>query len=136
MRVKAVVYGVLIDVGGSLVAGLALAIAYSVVLAASGAGAEEIERRLSEPDPASWLSLLGFLLGCTASLLGGYVCARVAAVDEMRPVGMVAAVSGVVSLLMGGSAYAFEWDALLALLGMAAVFAGGWAGARRNRRKA
>jgi hypothetical protein len=31
-------------------------------------------------------------------------------------------------------AYSLEWNALLALVGMAAVFAGGWAGARRNRR--
>lgn len=131
--VKAVIYGVLVDVGGSVVAGLVLAIGYAIVLAASGTGADEIQRMLSEPQPASWPSVLGFVLGCACSLLGGYVCARVAALGEMKPVGVVAAVSGVVSLLMGDSAYPFEWDALFALLGMAAVFAGGWAGARRNR---
>jgi len=42
-------------------------------------------------------------------------------------------VSGMVSMLMGMGAYAFEWNAVLALVGMAAVFGGGWTGARRNR---
>ena len=130
---KAVVYGVLVDIGGSLVLGVVLVIGYSIMLASSGASAEEIERRLGEGSPLSWFSILGFVLGCTTSFLGGYVCARTARAAEMKWVGIVAAVSGLASLLMGSGAYAFEWSALLALLGMAAVFAGGWVGARRNR---
>jgi hypothetical protein len=133
---KAVVYGILVDVGGSLAAGLALAIAYAIVLAASGTPAEEVQRAVSDPAPASWLSILGFLVGVGASFLGGYVCARVAGAAEMKWVGIVASVSGVTSLLMGTGAYAFEWNALFALLGMGAVFAGGWIGARRNARPA
>jgi hypothetical protein len=133
--IKAVIYGVLVDVGGSIVAGLAIALAYSIVLAASGAPIEEIQRAVTEPAETSWYSIVGFLVGCSASILGGYVCARVAAASEMKPVGIVAAVSGVASLLMGMGAYSFEWNALMALVGMAAVFAGGWAGARRNRRR-
>ena len=129
---KAVVYGVLVDVGGSIVLGVALVIAYSITLASSGVPSEEIERILAEGSPASWVAILGFLLGCATSFLGGYVCARTAGEAEMKWVGIVAAVSALASLLMGSGAYAFEWNAVLALLGMGAVFAGGWAGARRN----
>jgi hypothetical protein len=132
---KAIVYGVLIDIGGSVVAGIFLATVFSVTLVADGASLQEIERALSDPDPASWFSVLGFAVGFTASFLGGYVCARVARSAEMRAVGVVAAVSGVVSLLMGSGAYAFEWNAVLALAGMATVFAGGWAGMRHNGRR-
>lgn len=131
--VKAVVYGVVIDLGGSVVAGLVLATAYAVALAGSGLPADEIERALADADSPAWLSALQLLTGGAASFLGGYVCARIAAQSEMRSVGVVAAISGIVSLLMGWGAYAFEWDALLALLGMAAVFAGGWTGARQHR---
>jgi hypothetical protein len=134
--VKAVLYGVLVDVGGSIGVGLLLGMAYSLVLAASGASLQEMQRRLTEPDPLSWISLAGLAIGFGASLLGGYVCARVAAVSEMRPVGIVAAVSGIVSLLMGSGAYAFEWNAVMALAGMATVFVGGRLGARSNRRRA
>jgi hypothetical protein len=130
---KAVVFGVLVDVGGSIVVGVFLVIGYSITLASSGASAEEIERLLAEASPTSWFSILGFLLGCATSFLGGYVCARIAGAAETKWVGIVAAVSALSSLLMGSSAYAFEWNAVLALVGMAAVFAGGWAGARRNR---
>ena len=132
--VKAVIYGILVDVGGSIVAGLVLVFAYSMVLAGSGASLAEIERAVSNADPTAWFSIVGLLAGCAASFLGGYVCARVAATAEMKWVGIVAAASGVVSLLMAMDAYSLEWNALLALVGMAAVFAGGWAGARRNRR--
>ncbi|HEX7052327.1 MAG TPA: hypothetical protein VF211_00155 [Burkholderiales bacterium] len=133
--VKAVVYGVLVDVGGSIVAGIVLAIAYSIDLASSGATAEEIEQAMREPDPGSWFSILGFVAGFAASFLGGYVCARVARTGELRAVGVVAAISAVIGLLMGSAAYAFEWNALLALAGMATVFAGGWFGTRANRRR-
>jgi uncharacterized membrane protein YfcA len=134
--VKAVVYGVLIDVGGSIVTGIVLATIYMVVLASRGASMEEIERTIAEPELMSWLSVVEFAIGFLASFLGGYVCARVAGVGEMRAVGTVAAVSGVASLLLGSSAYAFEWNAVLALLGMATVAAGGRVGMRANRRRA
>ena len=130
---KAVLYGVLIDIGGSIGAGVLLVLVYSIALASSGASAEDIERALREPDPFSSLSLAGFAAGTAASFLGGFVCARLAGPNEMKWVGVVAAVSGAVSLLMG-SGYALEWNAVLALASMAAVFAGGAAAARRNRR--
>ena len=125
---KAIVYGVLVDIGGSIVAGLVLATVYAFALAGSGMPREDILRAISEPEPASWFSIAGFLAGCGASFLGGYVCTRVAAGHAMRPAGVVAAISGVVSLVMGSGAYAFEWAAVLALADMGAVFAGGWVG--------
>ena len=132
---KAVLYGVLVDVGGSIGAGLVLALLYAMALAGSGASAQEIELAVSEPEPTSWFSLLGFVVGCSASFLGGYVCARVAPASELRMVSVVAAISGLVSLLMGSGAYGLEWNAVLALAGMGAVLAGGWTGMRSNARR-
>ena len=71
----------------------------------------------------------------SASFLGGFVCARVARLNERRWVGIVASVSALVSLLTGAD-FALEWNAVLALASMATVFAGGWAGERSNRRRA
>jgi ABC-type Na+ efflux pump permease subunit len=134
--VKAVLYGVLVDIGGSIVAGVAFVFLYSIGLAASGASAEDVQNAISDPSPMSWFSIIGFLIGCAASFLGGYVCARVAVTAEMKWVSIVAAVSGVVSILMGMGSLAFEWNGVLALVGMGAVFGGGWTGAKRNRRRA
>ncbi|HET7197465.1 MAG TPA: hypothetical protein VFI86_02275 [Burkholderiales bacterium] len=131
---KAIVYGVLVDVGGSVAAALVIAITYAVALAGSGMPAGEIERTMADGEAPAWLSAIELLTGGTASFLGGFVCARVAREREMQAVGVVAAVSGIVSLLMGRGAYAFEWSALLALASMAAVFAGGWTGTRKERR--
>lgn len=132
---KAIVYGVLVDIGGSILAGLVLAAVYAFVLAGSGMPQEEMRQAISGPEPASWYSIAGFLAGCGASFLGGYVCARVAGAREMRAVSVVSAISGVASLVLGSGGYAFEWTAVLALVGMGAVFAGGWTGTQRNRRK-
>ncbi len=132
---KAIVYGVLVDIGGSILAGLVLAAVYAFVLEGSGMPQEEMLQAISDPEPASWYSIAGFLAGCGASFLGGYVCARVAGVREMRAVSVVSAISGVASLVLGSGGYAFEWTAVLALVGMGAVFAGGWTGTQRNRRK-
>jgi hypothetical protein len=129
---KGVVFGLLVDIGGSIVGGLAMVFVYGIVLATSGASQAEIEQALTKVDPLSWFSIIGFTIGTTASFLGGYVCARVARAAELKWAGVVAAVSGIVSLLMGTGAYSFEWNALLALVGMGAVIWGGWVGARRN----
>lgn len=130
---KAVLYGVLVDVGGSIAASILLATAYAIALSSSGASVDEIERAMRNPDPVSWFSIGGFVLGCAASFLGGYVCARVADASEMKWVGMVAAASGLTSLVTGMEALPFEWNAVLALVGMGAVFAGGWAAMKRKR---
>src|SRR2546423_12913771 len=131
---KAVLYGVLVDIGGTIVAGAALVFVYGVMLAASGASAEEIDQALTKAEPLSWFSIVGLAIGTATSFLGGYVCARVARAAEMQWAGVVAAVSGIVSLLMGSGAYSFDWNALLALLAMGAVVWGGFVGARRNAR--
>jgi len=132
--VKGIVYGVLIDVGGSLVLGLAVMLLYGIVLAASGVPPEEMEKALTNVDPLSWVSLVGNVMGMGVSFLGGYVCARVAFKDEYKWAGVVAVISFISGFLFGMSAYSIEWNLLLALVSAGAVMAGARSGARRNAR--
>lgn len=134
--VKAVVYGVLVDVGGSVVMGIVLTVVYGVVLAASGLSPEEMERAMASPEPLSWISIIGNALGFLASFIGGYVCARVAGRDEYKWAGVVAVISGIAGFLFGMSSYPIEWNLLLVLLTASAVLAGARTAVRRKERKA
>lgn len=134
--VKAVVYGVLIDVGGSLVMGIVLTVVYGVVLAASGVAPEELEQAMASPEPLSWISMIGNALGLLASFIGGYVCARIAGRDEYKWAGVVAVISGVAGFLFGMASYPIEWNLLLVLLTASAVLAGARTAVRRKERKA
>jgi len=82
--VKAVVLGVVVDIGGTLVTSLMLGIAYGVSLAASGATQEEIAQIGANIPPDSWVVIVGTVLGCGFSVAGGYVCARIVKQAEYR----------------------------------------------------
>jgi hypothetical protein len=124
--IKAVLLGIATDVGGTLVLGIVLGIAYGVVLASQGQSAEQIQQTMEHIDPWSPMGLLSSLSGLSMSMLGGYVCARTANVNSYTAIGILSAISVAVGSIMGVGAY--EWEALLMLnlLGLAAIFLGGW----------
>lgn len=129
--VKGMVYGVLVDVGGSLVASFVLFFVWAVWLGASGMDGEAIAQAMREADPLSAVSLAGYAVGTALSWLGGYVCARVARETELQCAAVVAAVSALVALAMGAG-MSTELYLFLTALTVAAVMLGGWTGMQHN----
>jgi hypothetical protein len=129
---KAVTLGVLADIVGTAAASVLLSFIYGIVLAAGGASADEITEAAAHVDPGSALSIFGFVIGAGFSFLGGYVCARVAGRDELKWASVVAVISIGIGFLAGAQVYTAELNVLLAILGIGAVMAGGYAGARQN----
>ena len=132
--VKGMLFGVLVDVGGSMVAAFILFFIWAIWLGASGLDAEAITQAMVENDPTSGISLIGYVVGTAFSWLGGYVCARVAQETELRCAAVVAAISGTLALAMG-SELPLPLYLLLTALTVAAVMLGGWMGAQRNARQ-
>jgi uncharacterized membrane protein len=132
--VKGMIYGLLVDLGGTTVSSLALVFIWTIWLAMSGLEAEAIEQSLQNLEPLSPISVIGSVMGCGLSFLGGYVCARVARETELRCAAVVAVVSATVSLAMGSS-LPLELNLLFCLLTAGLVMLGGWLGERRNRRR-
>lgn len=132
--VKGIVSGILVDLGGTTVAGFVLMFVWGVWLASSGADAGQIQEAVQNVDPFSGIALLGYAVGAAFSCFGGYVAARVARETEL----MCAAAVAVVSCLTG---IAMAWDfpawlhAILAALTFASVLLGGWMGKQRNLRE-
>ena len=129
---KAVTLGVLADIVGTAAASVLLSFIYGIVLAAGGASAEEITEAAAHVDPGSALSIFGFVIGAGFSFLGGYICARIAGRDELKWASVVAVISIGIGFLVGAQVYTAELNVLLAILGIGAVMAGGYAGARQN----
>ena len=129
---KAVTLGVLADIVGTTAASVILSFIYGIVLAAGGASAYEIMQAAADVDPASPVSVIGFVIGTGFSFLGGYVCARVAGRDELKWASLVAVISIGIGFLIGAQVYTAELNVLLAIFGIGAVMAGGYVGARQN----
>ena len=129
---KAVTFGVLTDILGTTAASILLSFIYGIVLATGGASAEEITQTAAQADPGSAISIIGFVVGTGFSFLGGYVCARVAGREELKWASVVAVISIGIGFLIGAQVYAAELNVLLAILGIGAVMAGGYVGARQN----
>lgn len=132
--VKAVIFGVLVDILGTTAISFVVMVVYGIFLASRGAGQQDIEQAASQLDPLSGIGLFISALGCVFSFLGGYVCARVAGQAEMKWATVVAAISLAFGVIVGLQAYSLAMNLLLAAPATAFVLIGGYAGARRNQR--
>jgi uncharacterized membrane protein len=130
---KAVALGLGADIGGTFLAGIALALIYGVVLGASGASTEEIMASTKAIGTDSWLFYAGVLVGLAFSVLGGYVCARIARRDEMKLGAILAGLSALIGVLFSGEAYQLGTLASLTLAGIGAVMIGARLGYAKNR---
>lgn len=131
--VKAVTLGLLVDIGGTTLATLLLAFVYGVVLAASGAGSEEIAAAVDGGLADSWLFYATSGVGLAFSVLGGYVCARIARRAELKLGAVMAGLSAVIGVALGGDHYQLGTLASLTIASIGAVLIGARWGAARNR---
>lgn len=128
--VKAVLIGLAVDIGGSTLAGIVLSIVYAATLGNAGLAGDEPSQIPSD----SGFAIAGTLLGAACSVLGGFVCARIARRDEWRIGGVMAALSALIGLLLGPGDTPDDLTSLLTLSTLACVMLGVKYGRERNRR--
>jgi hypothetical protein len=130
---KAIAVGLAVDIGGSLLATMILALIYGAVLGASGAKAEEIAAAMGAGATDSWFFYAATLVGLGFSVLGGYVCARIARRAELRLGAILAALSTLIALMLGAEQQELGIFLSLTLAGIGAVLAGARLGYTKNR---
>lgn len=131
---KAVFLGVLADLGGSFVVGVVLSAVFAANMAAGGANEQQIAAALAKVPRGSWMYISGIVLGGLCSIAGGYVCARVAKHSEYGLGAITAAISVGTGAWLGGAAYSFFENILLAALGFVLIMLGVRLGVAKNRR--
>lgn len=124
----------MVDIGGSILATLVLAVVYGIILGATGASQEEIEAITTRVPTDSWFFYASTLVGCAFSVLGGYACARIAKQSAYRLGAILAAISVLIGLLLTFSQYSLMMSAGFAIAGAAAVMLGVRWGYARNHR--
>jgi len=133
--IKAVALGLMTDVGGSMVSSLLFFMVYGAYLGVTGGTEEDLMSMARSNGVDSPMALALSMVGCMFSVLGGYICARIAKHAEYR-LGAILAVCSVVSgwLLAGDSEANPAMTGLFSLLTVASVMTGAHLGARANRR--
>ncbi len=130
---KAVTLGLLVDIGGTTAGSLLLGILYGIWLAASGVSVEEIAAASEGAIKESWLFWISTAMGLGFSLLGGYVCARIARRNELRLGGILAVLSALLGYLLASGYYELGTFLSLTLASIGAVMFGAHLGYRKNR---
>lgn len=127
IRIKAVILGALVDVGGTLIAGTAFGVAVGILMVVrDGAGAT----RLAELQTQPWMLASGFFLGVAFSLLGGFVAGKVAQERQTLHGAITGLVTATAGVLLGLSLP--PWYLVLGFLATpaAAALGGRFAAAR------
>ncbi len=128
---KAVGIGVLIEVGGTVLASLATSFLYAVVLGVQGYSREEMAPLFEAVDPLSTYGMISSFIGTLVSVLAGYQCAVVARSASYKAPCAVAACSLIFGLALGSNAYPWDVLAVYCVLSVAAVLGGSWLAMRR-----
>ena len=122
--VKGVVLGLLADLGGTMLFGIVVSIAYGIALTAAGRSAEEVGSFLAQPEGDPLLSAILIGGGVLSSVLGGFVCERIARQGTYKLAVVLSALSLAAGFAMGMPAYSWAMQALLIFLTVGSIFLG------------
>ncbi len=123
---KAIITGASIDIIGSVIIGVILAIVYGIILSGSGLSTEEITTRFETLDPYSAFSIIGAIVGCFISMVSGYVCARIVNYSEYKYGAVLGLISSTFGIILGSSTYSIAEKITLVILTFASVMLGVW----------
>lgn len=131
-RIKAVVAGLAVDIGGSIAAGVAFIAVFAAVMASTGADGDRITTSLDALTDDPWFDAGGTAIGFLFSALGGYACARIARHSEYRLGAVLAVLSIALGLLIGAGEGSLLYDTALIAAAFASTMAGVRFGVARN----
>jgi uncharacterized membrane protein YdjX (TVP38/TMEM64 family) len=122
--VKAVTWGVLTDLGGTIVSSIVIGIIYSAVASSSARSPDELAALMQSFGKDGWSYLLLTLVGSGFSILGGYVCARISQRTDYRLGFVTGAISVAFGLLMAWDQAEALMHVLMAVVTIICVLAG------------
>jgi len=133
--VKAVFVGLAVDVLGTLVFQFIIGIVYGLILVSRGVTPDNIKQVAESFGWGAWIHAVSLAVGMGFSLLGGYICARIARERVLRSVTAMALLD--VALAVPFTHGAFDLEAVGLIAGMVvAIFVGAWLWLYRARKSA
>ncbi|CAI8793610.1 hypothetical protein [Methylocaldum szegediense] len=129
---KAILLALAVDFGGTLLSAVLIGMIYAISLISSGTSEDYVAVTLQNVSPNSWPSVAGAAVCILFSVLGGFVCARVAKHAEYKLGGVVAAISIAVGLWMENVQLSVLMNVFSAVITTGAVMFGVRLGIARN----
>jgi MFS family permease len=130
--VKGLVMGTLADLGGTFVFSVLLSMVFAIFMTAGGRSPQEIQAALAHSDANPLLSGIGLVGGCAFSILGGYVCERVARQGHYRLGVILSCILAAVGLMLSWSSYSLAMLGLLTALTFGSTLLGTRLGLERG----
>lgn len=128
--VKAVLFGLAVDIVGSVLAEIVIVMIYTLIQLSSGGSPEAIGEALVSP--TSPVRIVTITMGVAFSMLGGFTCARVAQSTNYK-LGIVLATLSVCSgVLLSGGRVSVQTILIMATLSFGSVLIGTRMGLRRS----
>ena len=124
--ITGVVVGAVVDLGGTVIAAVILAIAYSAYLTSQGVDPQAIQEALATAPVGSAYFNIAAAVGLLFSVLGGYVCAAYARRNLYRTGLVLAAIVSAVGFLVGGTTHSELYNVTIVAANSAAVLFGAW----------
>jgi hypothetical protein len=121
---KAVAIGAAIDIGGTILGGIVIGLAYSVLLGIQGRSTAEVKEALTTFDPFSLFGLTLMAMGTAMSALGGYQCAVIANRTTYLAPGIMSLISVTSSAIMNDGQLPLPQLLLMSGLTVAAILGG------------
>lgn len=122
--VKGVVAGLVVDLLGTMLFGVVATIGWGIALGVAGHSQQKIEAALTRADSDPLMSATFLVVGVLCSVLGGYVCERIARRGDYQAGAILAALSAVLGLAMGASSAPAPMLALMIFLTVGSVLLG------------
>jgi CBS domain containing-hemolysin-like protein len=122
--IKGAIIGLLVDIGGTTITGIFIGIVFAVYMAKSGMSQEQIYAALSNSRFGTPISIVSTIVGGGFSMLGGYVCQRIALRKNYRLALLIACLSTAFGSAMAGSSNSLTWHTLMAALTFGSVLLG------------
>ena len=132
----AVLLGLLVDVGGSALTGLFVGVGYAAFSIASGADPKSLTENLAGLASDPWAVGISAIVGGFFSLLGGWLCARLAQRRDYKLGIVLAILSFLCGLLMSANEYSPMVHVMFAALTFASVLIGTRLGFPRTAERA
>ena len=130
--VKGLVLGAVVDLGGTLLFSILLSMVFAIFMTAGGRSPQEIQAALARSDADPLLSGIGLVGGCAFSILGGYVCERVARQGNYRLGVILSCILAAVGLLLSWSTYSLPMLGLFTALTFGSTLLGTRLGLERG----
>jgi MFS family permease len=102
---KAVLLGFLVDIGGTTLGMLVLGFLYAALIASAGTPVEDIQAQFEASVRSGWGFAIATTIGGAFSVLGGYVCQRIARRRDLKLAWVLSALSVALSVLVAWNNY-------------------------------